>query len=191
MCRLNAQVQGSFQLSIIHSSRENHIPTRYCGLKDWQSELYRSFASKIRESTIKMYLNIYLTHDNDQSRYGCRTQEKEIMRCFLAGRIPGHPGLCPVNFTWNRNIQQWDICWFKQQIYCIDVYREFYLPSLFNDLFRLLPNCFLLLGCVNITDNIGWISVLNWEAAQGHCDGEIQLFNPFPLQCFTLMFKMH
>ena len=44
---------------------------------------------------------------------------------------------------------------FKQQIYSIDVYTANYLPPFINDLIRLLPNCFLLLVCVNITDSIG------------------------------------
>ena len=42
----------------------------------------------------------------------------------------------------------------KEQIYIIDVYTDNYLPSFFNDLFRLLLNNFLLLGCVNKRDTI-------------------------------------
>ena len=47
----------------------------------------------------------------------------------------------------------------KQQIYSIDVYTDIYIRPFSNDLFRLLPNCFLLFGCVNITDIIGWFSM--------------------------------
>ena len=41
-----------------------------------------------------------------------------------------------------------------QQIYSIDVYTDNYY------LFRLLLNYFLLLGCVNISDIIGWFSMI-------------------------------
>ena len=44
-----------------------------------------------------------------------------------------------------------------QQIYNIDVYTDNYLPSFFNDLFRLLPNCFLLLGCGNFSVTFAWL----------------------------------
>ena len=44
------------------------------------------------------------------------------------------------------------VCWSCQQIYSIDVYTAYYLPSFFKDIFRLLLKCFLLLGCVNISD---------------------------------------
>ena len=40
-------------------------------------------------------------------------------------------------------------------LYSIDVYTDNYLPPFFNlFLFRLLPNCFLLLGCVKILNTI-------------------------------------
>ena len=43
-----------------------------------------------------------------------------------------------------------------QQIYSIgNRYKDKNLPSFFNDLFRLLANCFLLLGCVTIPVTIG------------------------------------
>ena len=42
-----------------------------------------------------------------------------------------------------------------QQIFSIDVFTDNYLPPFSKDLFRLLANCFLLLGFVNILDTIG------------------------------------
>ena len=64
------------------------------------------------------------------------------------------------------------------------------LPAPFSkDLFRLLADCFLLLGCVNIPDTIGF-QRFNWESVQGPGMGNIQLFNPFLLYCFTLMNKV-
>ena len=57
-----------------------------------------------------------------------------------------------------------------EQIYSIDVYTVNYLPSIFNDLFRLLLNYFLLLGCINTPlVNYQWP---NRKVAQGWCDGE-------------------
>ena len=47
----------------------------------------------------------------------------------------------------------------RQQIYSIDVYTDNYLPFLFKDLFRLFLNYFLLHGCVNISNTIGWFSM--------------------------------
>ncbi len=41
-----------------------------------------------------------------------------------------------------------------KQIYSIDVYKDNYLPPFFNQLIRLPPNCFLLLGCVNFTTSL-------------------------------------
>ena len=37
----------------------------------------------------------------------------------------------------------------------VEMYTYNYLPPFFNDIFRLLQNYFLLLGCVNITHTIG------------------------------------
>ena len=45
------------------------------------------------------------------------------------------------------------------KIYSIDVYTDNYFPFFFKDLFRLLLNYFLLLGCVDISDTIGWFSM--------------------------------
>ena len=50
-------------------------------------------------------------------------------------------------------------CMSVKQTYSIDVYTDNYLPSFFNDPFRLLPNSFLLLGCVNSHITIGWFSM--------------------------------
>ena len=44
-------------------------------------------------------------------------------------------------------------------LYSIDVNKVNYLPPFFNDLFCLLTNCFLIFGCVNIPDTIGWFSI--------------------------------
>ena len=45
------------------------------------------------------------------------------------------------------------------QIYSIDVDTDNYLYPFFNNLFRLLASCFLLLGCVNIPNTIGRFSM--------------------------------
>ena len=42
----------------------------------------------------------------------------------------------------------------NKQIYSIDVYTDNYLPTFFKDLFRLLRNYFLLLGCFDTSDII-------------------------------------
>ena len=75
--------------------------------------------------------------------------------------------------------------WSGKQVYSIDVDKVNY--PFFIDLFRLQANCFLLLGCVNIPLQLVDFKRPNWESAQGHCDREIQLFNPFSLLCFTLI----
>ena len=48
--------------------------------------------------------------------------------------------------------QQVFFVYMKQKIYSIDIYTDNYLPPFFNDRFRLLLNCFLLLECGHITD---------------------------------------
>ena len=50
-----------------------------------------------------------------------------------------------------------------KQIYSIDVYTDNYLLLFFNDLIRLLANCFLLLGCINIPNTIGWFLKAQWR----------------------------
>ena len=49
---------------------------------------------------------------------------------------------------------------FRQQIYSIDVYTDNYLPSFFKNLFCLLLNYFLLLGCVNTYKRHHWLILM-------------------------------
>ena len=58
--------------------------------------------------------------------------------------------------------------------------------------FRLLANCFLLfcsdLAVLIFPTPFADIQRHHWKLAEGPRGGDIQLFNPFPLYCFTLMY---
>ena len=60
---------------------------------------------------------------------------------------------------------------------------------------RLLANCFLLF-CSDLAELIFTMLLDDikrpiWKSAQGPRGGDIQLFNPFPLYCFTLISDQH
>ena len=66
-----------------------------------------------------------------------------------------------------------------------------YLESPLVDLFRLLANCFLLF-CSDLAVLIFPRVMVdfqrpNWKSAQDPWGGDIQIFNPFPFYCFTLV----
>ena len=77
-------------------------------------------------------------------------------------------------------------CLFYQQINSIIVYTANYLPPFFIDLISLLPNYFLLLGCLKTHHTIGWFSLTQLKVGTRTVRwGEIQLIKPFP-QAFSL-----
>ena len=80
---------------------------------------------------------------------------------------------------------QSEILWFaNNSIVYMYIQTTTSLPF-FKDLLRLLLNYFMLLGCVNISDTIGWFSI---ERFQKVVAMEIQLFNPSPTSVFLLWF---